>query len=539
MLSTTLSPHAAFDTPLTDAESEALLVNLRVREAYRDDYWRHRDPVVRDRLLWRAQTFRHTVHLLPGQCILELGSGEGRFTRSLCRVTRGENPITAVAFNRERPSLQPPQPALEQLTLDSFPGPLHGRQFDCIIGHDLLDRTHAADLLRLVYALLKPGGEIIFYESNPWNPVHKIRFNLSRMFGERDPRALMDRPRLYELLSEIGFVRVYAVYNDFVFKPLARPLVWLLRPLSTLLENTPLLQRMAGSILVHGQRPATEPRVIREPLPAHDVLREAVSFVIPCRNEEMNVRPLVERILALYGPYVHEIITVNDGSTDRTGPLMDQLAALDSRIRPLHRQPPHGVGHAITAGLRASTGRFVLTMDCDFLHLLPEFRDLFDAAARGFDVVVGSRFSRHSVLLNYPFFKIVANRSFHLLARLLLWRKFRDVTNNLKILRREVVNDLCLRQAGFAVNAETGLQPLLLGYTVREIPISWINRTPGQGSSSFRLLRVGGGYGAVLFHLWLGRCFGIGKYATLRATSAAAEVDPATGAPRPRTLARS
>ena len=48
------------------------------------------------------------------------------------------------------------------------------------------------------------------------------------------------------------------------------------------------------------------------------------------------------------------------------------------------------------------------------------------------------------------------------------------------------------------MNAETGLQPLLLGYRVKQVPISWINRTPGMGTSSFRLVRVGGGYWKVL-----------------------------------------
>ena len=63
-------------------------------------------------------------------------------------------------------------------------------------------------------------------------------------------------------------------------------------------------------------------------------------------------------------------------------------------------------------------------MDCDFQHLLPEFRELFDAAAAGYDVVIGSRFSRHSVLLNYPFTKIFANRAFHALAVLFLGNGF-------------------------------------------------------------------------------------------------------------------
>jgi glycosyltransferase involved in cell wall biosynthesis len=248
--------------------------------------------------------------------------------------------------------------------------------------------------------------------------------------------------------------------------------------------------------------------------------------VIPAHNEEMNVGPLVERILTLYGEYIHEIIPVNDGSTDQTGEVIMALVAKDGRVKPVHRAPPNGVGLAIADGLSAATGRYVFLMDCDFQHLLPEFRDLFDAAAEGYDVVIGSRFSRHSVLLNYPFMKILANRAFHAIAVVLFGRRIRDVTNNLKILRRAVVQDLRLRQPGFAVNAETGLQPLVLGYTFKQVPISWINRTPGMGVSSFRLVKVGGGYWQVLIGLWLRHILGIGPYRALSRQHRAQEIRP-------------
>ena len=251
-------------------------------------------------------------------------------------------------------------------------------------------------------------------------------------------------------------------------------------------------------------------------------MRRAISVVVPCHNEEMNVRPLVERMIELYGEYIHEIVAVNDGSTDDTANVLAELANMDTRVKPLHRQPPNGVGRAIADGLAAATGRYVLIMDCDFQHLLPEFRELFDGIAEGYDMVVGSRFSRHSVLLNYPFAKIFANRAFHALALALFGRRFRDVTNNLKLMRREVVGDLQLRQPGFAVNAETGLQPILLGYRVQQIPISWINRTPGMGTSSFRLMRVGGGYWEVLGGLWLKQVFGLGPYRYLRRSESGA-----------------
>lgn len=506
-------PNSVFPK-LTEQPDRArqLISMLALRERYRDNYWRERDPIVDDRLLWRAQAFRHTVHLLPGQTILELGCGELWLTRALLRVSRNQNPITAVTFQASAPDAATAGPEVELLQLAELPGPLAGRRFDCIIGMDLLDRTTSSQLLEIVYELLVPGGEMVFYESNPWNPFRKLRGALLRVLGKRDPRNLIPRPGLYELLSDIGFVRVYAVFNDFVFAPLTRSLIWFLRNISILLENAPAVRSLAGSILVHAQKPPRKKELLKISLFEHELLRRAFSIVIPCRNEEMNIGPLVQRIVDLYGEYIHEIILVNDGSTDRTRDVMMELASKDGRIKLLHRGPPNGVGRALADGLSAASGQYVFTMDCDFQHLLPEFRDMVDAAAEGYDVVIGSRFSRHSVLLNYPFLKILANRAFHALVVVLFRRRIRDVTNNLKIMRREVVNNLRLRQPGFAVNAETGLQPLLLGYSVKQVPISWIDRTPGMGVSSFRLGRVGGGYWSVLAGLWLNHVCGIGRY---------------------------
>jgi glycosyltransferase involved in cell wall biosynthesis len=217
----------------------------------------------------------------------------------------------------------------------------------------------------------------------------------------------------------------------------------------------------------------------------------------------MNVEPLITQLRNFFGEYIHEIIPVDDNSQDGTGDVIRRLADEYPIVKPVFRAPPNGVGRAIADGYRVATGRYVLSMDCDFQHLLPEVRDLFDAAAKGYDVVVGSRFSRRSVLLNYPFQKIIANRGFHVLAQILFLRRFRDLTNNLKLIRQEVLKKLELTQPGFAVNAETGLQPLLMGYSVKEVPISWINRTPDMGGSSFRLAKVGYGYWQVLFRLWL------------------------------------
>src|SRR5689334_24807946 len=128
------------------SQKETFLTTLAFRERYRDEYWRKHDPIADDRLLWRAQTFRHTVHLLPGQTILELGCGELRLTRALLKVSRGENPITAVRFQNTstHPSDLPSND--EVLQLSDLPGPLKERSSDCIIAMDLLDRSVSSEL---------------------------------------------------------------------------------------------------------------------------------------------------------------------------------------------------------------------------------------------------------------------------------------------------------------------------------------------------------------------------------------------------------
>ncbi|MBC6989897.1 glycosyltransferase [Hymenobacter sp. BT491] len=480
---------------------------LGKREQFRDHYWLNRDPILKDRLLWRAQSFRHLIHLLPGQSILELGCGQGLLTPKLVQVSRGENPITSVTFLEALPQTPEESDNVEFMSLANSTEQLEGREFDFIIAMDLLDKSNCSWLLQQAYKLLKPGGEIIFYESNPWNPFLRINRVVSGLLGKKDQRRLISRPDLYELISEIGFVRVFSVFNDFAYAPLTANGSWFLQNMSILLENMPFVRTLAGSILLHAQKP---PRTV--PLPTvslcdHPELYNAVSVVVPCHNEEMNLRPLVSRLLDLYGDYLYEIVLVDDNSRDNTKQVITELAEQYPLITPVFRTPPNGVGRAIMDGYRAATGKYILSMDCDFQHLLPDLRDIFDGAAEGYDVVIGSRFSRRSVLLNYPFQKIAANRGFHFLARIILRTKFRDVTNNLKLLRREVVEKMELTQPGFSINAETGLLPILMGFTFKEVPISWINRTPDMGVSSFKLVKVGGGYWQVLYRLWMKKMF--------------------------------
>ena len=493
-----------------------LVESLQKQEQLRENYWKNVDYFLPIRLKWRAQMVRHLFHLFPENSVLEVGSGSCQWTREISEVSGNRNPICATTFNKElygENSLGYLSKNIERIHLDEFPGKLTGRRFDFIVGYHLLTDENCGTLLSELRNLLRPGGQILLFDPNPWNPYYRIKRLVSKLFfflkqtGKIGPLNRLD---LSTLLSDVGYIKIRILPYDFLYPPVPKILLWPMQNLSLILENFPYVRNLAGSLFIWAQRPAEENW--KRPmfsLVRHDCFKGRLSVVVPSRNEELNIPPLIENLKVCYGEYIKEIIIVDDNSEDDTAGVTKSLALEDSRIRLVRRSMPNGVGRALRDGFAAANGEFVLTMDCDFQHILPELTGLFDALVDGADIAVGSRFSRESVLLNYAFTKILANRGFHILANLLLGEHFRDATNNLKLMRKEVLNSLVLEADDFAANAETGLQPILLGYKVKEIPISWINRSVDMGFSSFNLLNTGPNYLVVLLRLifrkWTGR----------------------------------
>ena len=163
-------------------------------------------------------------------------------------------------------------------------------------------------------------------------------------------------------------------------------------------------------------------------------------MVIPCHNEEMNIGPLVTRLRDLYGEYLHEIIPGRRQQPGRHRAGHRAAGRRGPRIKPVIRTPPNGVGRAIADGYRAATGRYVLSMDCDFQHLLPDYArpvrrrgcrattSSWAAAFRGTACCSITRSRRSS-----------PTAASTLLAQPRAAARFRDLTNNLKLMRREVV----------------------------------------------------------------------------------------------------
>lgn len=451
---------------------------------------------------------RHCFHVLPGESILELGAGSGVWTDHLASVLRGENPITAAVFNEDlyRSGIRKQLPnttfRLTNDLLHDYPP----ESFDYIVGtailcHDLYSRN-----LNAIHRLLKPGGRFLFFEANYWNPQVFLKSAipaLGRWSGNAKCQIGLRKYKLLQIASHQGFTHVDVTPYDIIHPMTPRWLVGTLQALGWFLEHTPVIREACGTLYIGGKKPGDEnARRPQVNLARHPELFGSVSIVVPCHNEEMNIPPLVEALKQNYNDYIHEIIVVNDNSTDRTEGICRELARHDSRIKVITRKPPNGVGRALRDGYAAASGRYILTMDCDFVQIVPELRDLFEVVAAGHDGAIGSRFSHESVLINYPFFKILCNRGFHVLVRLFLHR-VRDISNNLKLYRADILKTITIDEPHFAANAETGLKPILAGYDILEVPVSWINRTVDMGSSSFRIVRVAPNYASALIRiLW-------------------------------------
>ena len=470
----------------------SLSSTLQELELHREERWKRGGKAAELKLHWRAVAIQHMLHIVPGETILELGAGSGLLTQQIESLLNGENSLTSVVFSQEllAQAAQRSLPCVHLLSGD-FLNALPSAQFDYVIGSGMLWHSGFTDCLRWIFNRLKPGGQMLFFEPNFYWPSRL--FNEMRSRPDEFKKHPLENRRVLKACEDAGFEDVNLTPHDIVSSHLGVRLMTRLQAKAVLLEHMPVVNHACASMCMlarkQGVRAKLEPNLADQP-----GLYGAVSVVVPAHNEAANIANLVGRLLRSYGPYIHEIIIVNDSSVDATAEVAGSLAASEPRVRLINRSKPNGVGLALKDGFRAATGRYILSMDCDFVEILPQLRSLFRAVAKGHDGAIGSRFSHESILVNYPFAKLLCNRLCHLLIKLFLINSARDLSNNLKLYRTEILKGLEISSRHFSANLETGLKPLLAGNDIVEVPISWINRTSAMGSSTFNLRRVGFGY---------------------------------------------
>jgi glycosyltransferase involved in cell wall biosynthesis len=219
-----------------------------------------------------------------------------------------------------------------------------------------------------------------------------------------------------------------------------------------------------------------------------------MSIVIPAHNEENNLQKIIPALFKELDRHSIEIIVVNDASSDKTREVVERLMKRYRKLRLVSRVPPCGVGRALRDGYKAVSRKseWILSMDCDFLENIGEIPRLVKEAEKGYDGVIGSRYISEGRLVNYPVIKKIANRMYHILIRLSLGIKQKDLTNNFKLYKKEVFNYIPLSATDFAINAETGIYPILCGYRIAEAPVSWVQRYFDK--SDFKVFRLAPSY---------------------------------------------
>ena len=221
-----------------------------------------------------------------------------------------------------------------------------------------------------------------------------------------------------------------------------------------------------------------------------------LSVVIPAHNEGGSIRKTVsdleERLTSEH--IEHEILVVNDSSTDDTERLLQQLTREIPSLRYVNNPPPSGFGLAVRRGLENFVGDavaiFMADMSDSSSDLVRFYRTL---VSEGVDCVFGTRFSRQSTVIDYPPLKLLLNRFANTFIRLLFGLRYNDVTNAFKLYRRHAIEGLRpFLSHHFNLTVELPLKAIVRGYSYAVVPNSWINRKTGE--SKLKINEMGSRY---------------------------------------------
>ena len=238
-----------------------------------------------------------------------------------------------------------------------------------------------------------------------------------------------------------------------------------------------------------------------------------LSVVIPARDEEGCVASTVEHLhIELRRRGVpHEIVVVDDGSTDRTWEILQNLQSRVLALVPIQNPGPNGFGRAIIRGLAAMKGDAVVIMMADESDDSRDVARYWDKLNEGYDCVFGSRFIKGGGVIDYPRTKLFLNRLANYFLKVLFRIKLNDTTNAFKAYRREVI-DGCqpLIAPHFNITVEIPLKAIVRGYSWTTIPITWRNRR--TGTAKLKIKEMGSRYLFICLYVWLEKYFSAGDY---------------------------
>jgi dolichol-phosphate mannosyltransferase len=243
-----------------------------------------------------------------------------------------------------------------------------------------------------------------------------------------------------------------------------------------------------------------------------------LSIVIPARDEALVLEGTLTALSALLTSenIPHELVFVDDYSTDATQFLLSQLKANLPSLRFVRNPGRPGFGRAVRAGIEAAEGEFVAIYMADASDL-PEdvvrfYRRMVETNV---DCVFGSRFIAGGKTVGYPVIKLVLNRCANIFIRVLFNLSYNDVTNAFKMYRRSTLAGLKpILSYHFNLTVELPLKAIIRGYSYEVLPNTWINRKAGV--SKLKIKEMGSRYLFIVLYCFIEKWLSRGDYRSRR-----------------------
>lgn len=209
-----------------------------------------------------------------------------------------------------------------------------------------------------------------------------------------------------------------------------------------------------------------------------------LSVVIPFFNEEKIASDTIGRVSAYLDLKGNswEVIAVDDGSTDRTMSVLKETALKEPRLKVLVNDRNRGKGFSVRRGALEASGTYLLFTDADLATPIKEVDLLLKALDEGFDIAIGSRALRGSIVQNQPFKRYLSGRLFNLLVRMLLFGDFKDTQCGFKCFKKKAGQWVFSNQKleGLCFDVELLYLAKRQGLKVAEVPIMWQDRSESR-----------------------------------------------------------
>ncbi len=238
-----------------------------------------------------------------------------------------------------------------------------------------------------------------------------------------------------------------------------------------------------------------------------------LSVIIPANNEEGCIAQTIEDLhkKLVENGIAHEILVINDNSSDRTEEILLRLMSAIKTLRYINNPPPNGYGFAVRAGLENFQGDAVAVVMADASDSPQDVVNFYNHLLKGYDCVFGSRFIKGARCIDYPPLKLALNRSFNYFIKLLFGLKYNDVTNAFKMYKAHVIPGLKpFLSHHFSLTVELPLKAIIRGYSYTILPNNWVNRT--TGISKLKIKEMGSRYLFIVIYCFIEKWLSGGDY---------------------------